>query len=58
MTEMEARLYEAKLRRLRSQYPVVGVSIMHGAENRTEHRSVMVENGLLNGSWLSGREVE
>lgn len=28
----------------------VGVSIMHGAVNRTEHRSVMVGNDLLNGS--------
>ncbi|MBT9788692.1 hypothetical protein GPK90_04950 [Clostridium sp. MCC344] len=37
---------------------VVGVSIMHGAENRTEHRSVTVGNGLSNVNWSSGREVE
>lgn len=52
MTEIEAKAYEATLSMLRSQYPCRGVFTMQLAEIRTEHRSVVDENGL------SGREVE
>ena len=36
----------------------VGVSIIQLAEIRNGHRSVTIGNGLSNGNWLSGREVE